>query len=131
MKLTLADTIFSTYIRTRAGWNCQRCGKHYEPPTKALHCAHYHSRGHWATRYHADNAISLCYGCHRYIDGHQAVKDELFEEILGKERFSQLLMMKQLTIKDMKHTKKSIQKWARAEYRQKIQELVSCESGGF
>lgn len=72
-KIDAADKAFSLYIRTRAGWNCERCGKHYEPPTSALHCSHFMGRGKEATRFDPDNANALCYGCHQFFTSHPAL----------------------------------------------------------
>jgi len=127
MKITLADKIFSTFVRMRAGWCCQRCGTEYKPPTKALHTAHYYSRGKWSVRFHEGNAISACYGCHRLIDtGMTKVeKLELYLSILGSDMVTPEEANK--TIKDLGHTKKSIQKWARGYYREKLEELDMCK----
>ena len=70
MKLFPADQVFSRLVRERDNWECQRCHKKYQPPTSALHCSHFYSRGKWSTRYDPANAESLCYGCHRYWDKH-------------------------------------------------------------
>lgn len=41
---TKADLIFSDYIRKRANYCCERCGKHYPPKTNGLQCSHNFSR---------------------------------------------------------------------------------------
>lgn len=66
IKLDKADMVFSQYIRTRDNWTCQRCGKQYQPPTKALHCSHYFGRGRENTRFDPENCDALCHGCHSY-----------------------------------------------------------------
>jgi hypothetical protein len=40
IKRTAADRKFSLMIRERDNWTCQRCGKQYVPPTRALDCMH-------------------------------------------------------------------------------------------
>lgn len=72
-KIDPADKAFSLYIRTRAKWDCERCGKHYEPPTSALHCSHFMGRGKESTRFDPDNANALCYGCHQHFTSHPAL----------------------------------------------------------
>ena len=72
VKIDVADSAFSKYIRTRDNWTCQRCMKKYEPPTSALHCSHFMGRGKEATRFDPENADALCYGCHRYLTAHPA-----------------------------------------------------------
>ena len=64
IRVTPADRYFSLCVRERAAWTCERCGKQYVPPTQALHCAHWHSRGNWSVRFDPYNALALCYGCH-------------------------------------------------------------------
>ena len=72
VKIDVADSAFSKYIRTRDNWTCQRCMKKYEPPTSALHCSHFMGRAKEATRFDPENADALCYGCHRYLTAHPA-----------------------------------------------------------
>lgn len=72
IKIDKADKAFSTFIRTRDNWTCQRCMKRYDPPTSALHCSHFMGRGKEATRFDEDNADALCYGCHRYFTAQPA-----------------------------------------------------------
>jgi len=60
-------SVFSQYIRTRDGWRCKRCHKHYEPPTSALHASHFQGRGKEGTRFEPLNVDALCYGCHQYF----------------------------------------------------------------
>ena len=64
IKRTTADHWFSKCVRERAEWRCERCGTHHLPNSMGLHCAHWHSRGAWGTRFDAANAAALCYGCH-------------------------------------------------------------------
>lgn len=72
IKIDKADKAFSTYIRTRDNWTCQRCMKRYDPPTSALHCSHFMGRGKEATRFDELNADAICYGCHRYFTAQPA-----------------------------------------------------------
>lgn len=72
IKIDKADKAFSLYIRTSDGWNCKRCGTHYEPPTSALHCSHFQGRAKENTRFDENNADALCYGCHQYFTSHPA-----------------------------------------------------------
>lgn len=67
IKETPADLWFSRCVRERSNWTCERCGKHFTPPTQGLHCSHYKGRGSWSTRFDPLNAIALCYGCHMQV----------------------------------------------------------------
>lgn len=108
MKISKADKLFSQYIRSRAKWICQRCGRKFKKNGPGLHCAHYWSRGRWITRFNQNNAIALCFGCHRYIDTHKEEKNKLFKRILGN-KFLQLQTFKGMTLKDIGKTKKEIE----------------------
>ena len=71
------DQWFSLCVRERAGWNCQACGKHYEPWESAkglpanpgLHCSHYVGRANYATGFDPLNVDAHCYGCHAKFEG--------------------------------------------------------------
>jgi hypothetical protein len=77
MKLRLADTVFSKWIKKRDFYTCQRCGKVHLEKSQGLHCAHFKGRRAESTRFYPDNFQSLCYGCHSYF--HQNPKEhELF-----------------------------------------------------
>lgn len=69
-KIDRADKYFSLWVRHRAGWNCERCGKHYEPPTNLLHCSHFVGRGKESTRFDPDNANALCFHDHQFFTSH-------------------------------------------------------------
>ena len=55
MRLHHADALFSQYIRQRDGWACRACGSAVLPQ-----CAHIVSRRYRATRWSAENAVTLC-----------------------------------------------------------------------
>lgn len=84
IKRTKADADFSTMIRERDGWRCQRCNAYHPPPTQALHCAHNFTRRTQATRFEPSNAMALCYGCHQYADSHAEEKRALFVAKFGE-----------------------------------------------
>lgn len=92
VKIRPSDKLFSNYIRTRDNWTCQRCGKQYEPPTQALHCSHFQGRGKEATRFDPENAVALCYGCHRYFTSHPAEHYQWQVNRLGQEAVDLLVL---------------------------------------
>lgn len=102
MKRDAADARFSLEIRERDRWTCQRCGTSYVPPTRALHCAHIFSRGKYRTRFDPDNAVALCYGCHRHIDTHPIEKETFFRERMGDEAYDALRLRANRTLKSVK-----------------------------
>jgi hypothetical protein len=85
-----ADKWFSLCIRERSGWTCERCGVQYQPPTQALHCSHFHSRGSWSTRFDPANCLSLCYGCHQYTSVHREEHVKLMKSIIGELEFDRI-----------------------------------------
>ena len=65
-----ADIIFSTCIRERSDWTCERCDKQYpEGHRGGLECSHYWGRAIKSTRWNADNCFALCTGCHALFTG--------------------------------------------------------------
>ena len=91
-----ADAAFSDYIRARAGYCCERCGKRYPAKGTGLQCSHHFSRRHFAIRYHPDNAAALCHHCHNYWfakDIPEAAR--WLEEKIGRERIDALIALKQ------------------------------------
>ena len=91
MKRDALDALFSTYIRTRDRWRCQRCGTFYAPPTQALHCAHFFSRGRYSVRFDPDNAAALCYDDHRFLDQRPLEKEKFARHFLGDDCYERLL----------------------------------------
>jgi len=89
-KIFPSDREWSKFIRTRDNWTCQRCSKQYDPPTSALHCSHFWSRGNWSVRFDEDNTEALCYGCHSYLGGNPVEFHKYYLEKLGQERFDAL-----------------------------------------
>nr|DAY00587.1 MAG TPA: NinG recombination protein [Caudoviricetes sp.] len=63
---TPADAAFSNYIRARAGYRCERCGKQYKAKSTGLQCSHHFSRRHYNIRFDPDNAAALCHHCHNF-----------------------------------------------------------------
>tara|TARA_R100001463_G_scaffold136306_1_gene201364 strand:+ start:2124 stop:2507 length:384 start_codon:yes stop_codon:yes gene_type:complete len=96
-KIFPSDSEWSKYIRTRDMWTCQRCSKQYDPPTSALHCSHFWSRGNWSVRFDEDNTEALCYGCHSYLGGNPVEFHKYYLEKLGQERFDALEKRKNTT----------------------------------
>lgn len=105
IRLDPADRAFSNYIRQKAGWKCQRCGKLCKIDGSfiaRLEASHYFGRSHEAVRFDSENVYSLCGGCHKRMGGRR--KDEKGEydlwvkELLGQRRYD-LLCIKAQTYK--------------------------------
>lgn len=89
-KADKADTYFSLWVRNRDDFTCQRCGKRYEPPTSAIHCAHFIGRGKENTRFDPDNCISLCFHDHQYFHGHPMEFIDWFTDRFGENLVNDL-----------------------------------------
>ena len=110
MLRTVQDDIFSKIVRTRDNFTCQRCGKVHPPKNAALHCSHYYTRGAWNTRFDLENAESLCYGCHRYFDGHKSEYKKFKIKRMGRYKFDKLTQRsnkagKKKYLRSKEHTK--------------------------
>ena len=99
LKRSRADKLFSDYIRIRDNWTCQRCFITYEPPTQALHCSHWWGRGNKSVRFNPDNAIALCYGCHRYLGSNPTEHNQFFLKKLGIETYDRINMLARIPMK--------------------------------
>ena len=122
-KIFPSDSAWSKYIRTRDNWTCQRCHKKYEPPTTALHCSHFWSRGNWSVRFDEDNCEALCYGCHSYLGGRPTEHHEYYLDKLGEERFEDLRKRKN------DHKSGSRKYYLSKEFRKKIKEKMEALNG--
>jgi HNH endonuclease len=79
-----ADRLFSTFIRTRDG-ACQECHS-----TEGLQCAHLISRRYLATRWNDDNAVALCFRCHKRYTERPLEWDDWCASHLGEGLWSGL-----------------------------------------
>lgn len=113
----VADKAFSDFIRKRANYCCERCGKEYEPNSNSLQCSHHFSRRYHNIRYDPDNALALCYHCHVFWyqkDIPEAAR--WLEDKIGKDKIDRLIALKNQ--KQTKHTQSQLD-----EISKKFQEL--------
>lgn len=108
------DDIFSKCIRERDEWTCQVCGKTYAPKSQGLHCSHFYSRRHQATRYDPINACAKCYSCHQKLTGDPVLFTRFVRKYLGNTLFDEL---------HRKHNR--IKKWTKAEKEEMYQHYCS------
>lgn len=101
MKYDAADRKWSRAVRERDAYTCQRCGAVHAPNSQGLHGAHIFGRGKLAVRHDVENGIALCYGCHRFIDGHKEEKELLARALLGDERYEALELRSRRLKKDV------------------------------
>jgi len=120
-----ADIAFSNFIRERDEFTCQRCRKFYpEGRRQGLHCSHFFSRRHQATRFYSPNACAHCFSCHQYLGGNPVEFSEWINAYLGDEAFVELRQRKETICKRTKGEKKEIaQHWkAQLAYLQRCRE---------
>lgn len=125
--ITPADKWFSLCVRERANWTCERCGKHYEPPTSALQCSHFIGRGNWSVRFIGLNGDSLCYGCHSYFEGNPQAYLTWKREKLGEERYQLLVALSNTRLGKQAH--KQVQDIA-AHYRHEFEVMKGLRAQG-
>jgi hypothetical protein len=85
IKTSNLDRLFSQYVRARAGYRCERCGEKHASNSTGLHCSHIWSRRHVGTRWHPNNAVAHCMGCHSYLGGNPVLFTEWAEGYLGAD----------------------------------------------
>ena len=112
VKIDAADKYFSLYIRTRANWTCERCGKYYAPPTAALHCSHFIGRSKENTRFDPDNASAHCYGCHQWFTSHPQEHMAWKLEKVGQKKIDELILKSNLYCKKDRVSEKLYWKYA-------------------
>lgn len=115
LKRDSLDALFSNYIRLRDGYNCQRCGAHHDPPTQAIHCAHIFSRGNKGLRWDEDNAIALCYGCHRYYTAYPLYFRAWVKQRIGAANFDLLMFRARRPTKFTKGDREMIRQLLKAK----------------
>lgn len=121
IKRTAADKWFSDYIRLRDKHTCQRCRRKFtKDQLQGLDCSHYHTRGHNMTRFHPDNAMALCYGCHSYLEANPKEHGEFMLKRIGQEKFNELEVLSKTPFKGFKKEQKEISSHFRALYREML-----------
>jgi len=92
IKITALDRLFSQYIRERANWKCERCGRDYSPNNGRLHCSHFHGRRKKSVRWEPENAMAACFTCHQWLTENPEGHTAFFKKRLGEKRFNALLI---------------------------------------
>lgn len=113
------DTLCALYIKARAGFKCERCGKQYKRGDQGLHWSHVVSRRHHATRWDERAAVSHCYHCHSLLGGNPLLFAEWAEEYLGKDVCDEIRMLANQPARLRDHDKREIA----ADLRQKLRDL--------
>ena len=86
------DTVFSKYVRalysTDGMVECYTCN--CTKPIPEMHCGHFMSRRHYATRWEVDNCRPQCVSCNMFNQGQQYIFGKRLEAELGVGRVDQL-----------------------------------------
>lgn len=97
IKIRPADTLFSNYIRQKAGWRCEYCGKLCKIDGEwkwKLEASHYWSRSHENVRFDPRNVHALCFTCHKDLGGYTRSEngeyDLWMKKILGQKEYKLL-----------------------------------------
>lgn len=117
IKLSKLDVLFSIVIRLRAKGRCEYCGK----PAKRLECSHFIGRRNRSVRWDMDNAASVDFSCHQYLDEHPYKHVEWFKKRLGSQRFEELnIRAETITKFSDKDIEAMIEKYKKMIYDEKL-----------
>jgi hypothetical protein len=125
IKIDKVDTLFSKCIRERDDHTCQWCGRQ----DGTLQCSHIYGRRHRGTRWHPDNAKTLCFTCHRKwhespVDAFKWVEGYLGIGLLDLVR-EQAYAVRKLTKAD----KEEIYQFYKQEYERLLRERENGKIG--
>lgn len=109
------DIIFSQLVRERAKWLCASCGvnKSNEPDT--FDCAHIMGRRSVGLRWHPDNAIGLCRGCHIFYTSHPFDWADFCKAQFGEERIAELRRVSNEVVKWSPKVREEIYQFMKAQ----------------
>ena len=97
LKRDKLDSIFSDLVRCRSNFTCEHCGKPFPgfgPELVGLHCSHYLSRAHWATRLDPRNGLAHCAECHDELGNNAYKFREHFHDRRGEAVERELRILK-------------------------------------
>lgn len=104
IKVNRADKLFSDFVREKAGWKCEKCGKVCKvngANIAQLDASHYFVRSKWNVRYDLDNVHAICNSCHRrmgeYRNDESGEYDLWMKEKLGDKRYKLLKLRANMT----------------------------------
>ena len=86
IKIRQSDKLFSLYVRRKAKWKCECCGKQYQEGDQGLHASHFWGRRHENTRHDPLNVSAHCFSCHRrFTEDPEAHREWKLRQIGEKE----------------------------------------------
>ncbi len=115
MKLDPLDTLFSQYVKLKAGGKCEYCGK--TPSPQGYHNHHgVVGRRYLNTRWEEDNCAALCMACHNFLADFPSINSDFFIGRIGTKRMEE--------IEIMARTYRKMTKERREEIKQKLKEKI-------
>ena len=117
----------------RASWGmCAKCYKPFEQQSNGswgrdFQCSHYFGRGSGnSTRWHPDNLVGLCGGCHYELGNDHEAHYKFIKLILGEVCYNDLKLRKHQVMKYSKSEKKEMA----AHYRNETKRVISMRKDG-
>lgn len=131
VKINKLDSIFSKLVRERVNYTCENCGTYYPEgrARMAIHCSHYYSRRHQATRYHPDNAFAHCYGCHQKLGGDPGEFYRWYVERMGEGREELIREKANSIFKRTKADKEDLYKHMKEQHKTMLEKRANGETG--
>lgn len=114
IKRTPGDAAFSEFIRERAFWRCERCGRDCTSNHHGLHASHFKTRGNPRVRFDEDNAFALCVFCHDFMGKNPDEHTEFVRRRLGEDRFDALILRANMRRSDRVDHKFEVFRWRAA-----------------
>ena len=99
IRIRKADVTFSLLVRCRANWTCENCGVDKMGDPGTFDCAHIMSRRSVGLRWHPQNALGLCRGCHIFFTAHPFDWSDFCKEKYGEERVAELRLVSNQVVK--------------------------------
>lgn len=126
MKRTSLDGLMTEIVRLIYDDKCCRCGETIRGANSQA--AHFFSRRYNITRWHLDNILLLCAGCHRFVDSVDAEeKRAVWIRWLGMTRYEELReRFFQSPIRYKLHQQSEIA----AHYRREVERLTKLRRNG-
>ena len=110
------DTLFSKFVKLKAGGKCEFCGK--VPNPMGYHCHHgVAGRRYLNTRWEEDNCAALCLACHNLLGDFPSTNIDFFKKRIGTERYEQLEIIARTYHKMTKERKQEIKAYLKERIR--------------
>ena len=107
VKIDPLDTLFSKYIKQKAGGKCEFCGQ--SPSSMGYHTHHgVAGRRYLNTRWEEDNCVALCLACHNLLGDFPSINQDFFRKRIGTKRMEELEVVARTYNKMTKERKEAI-----------------------